>query len=218
MAEKINVYEDILERNNSVASANKALMGKAFCVNIMSSPGAGKTSMLENTLKLLSKKISIGVIEGDMATSNDARRLKKYARSGTVFQVKTENHGGGCHLDASMVKTALMRLGLPKRHYDCIIIENVGNLICPADFNLGETSKAVMLSVTEGDDKPLKYPVIFRAADIIIISKTDLLNHTNFSVKKAVTNIRKLNRKAPVIEISFTNYKAWTDYIIKTPR
>ncbi len=215
MASKISVYEKILGRNDTIAAQNRKLLGKARCVNIMSSPGAGKTTMLEHTLKAMKGRMKIGVIEGDMATSNDAKRLKKYADKGSVYQIRTENYGGGCHLDAEMTAFAMRKIGLPKREYDLVIIENVGNLICPADFNLGEHEKIVMLSVTEGDDKPLKYPVIFRSAGLVIISKTDLLKNTNFSMAKAKTNIRKVNRTAGVIEISFTNFDPWLKYLHK---
>lgn len=202
MAEEIRVYQEILGRNNKQAALNRRDMGRAFCVNMMSSPGAGKTTLLEMTLKELGKEYMIGVIEGDMATSNDAKRLRKYARPGTIYQIKTENFGGGCHLDAAMVSLGLKKIRSTEKRYDAVIIENVGNLICPADFNLGEHKKIVMLSVTEGDDKPLKYPVIFRAADIVILSKVDLLKHTDFSLKKARANIKKINSRAAILEIS----------------
>lgn len=215
---EIDVYEDILGRNDRTAAANRKLMGKAFCVNIMSSPGAGKTTLLEKTLKTISKKCRTAVIEGDMSTSNDANRVKKHLKSGSVVQIKTENFGGGCHLDAAMVSGAIKKLGMPKKIFDLVIIENVGNLICPADFNLGEHKKIVMLSVTEGDDKPLKYPVIFKAADLVVISKTDLLKHVKFSVKNAKKNILKVSPKARVIEISAfrgTGFKDWADFLTK---
>lgn len=217
MAE-VDVYKKILGRNDRKAAENRKAVGNALCLNLMSSPGAGKTTLLEKTLMALGRKYLIGVIEGDMATSNDAKRVRKYARPGAVYQVKTENFGGGCHLDAGMVSTALKKIKAGTRKYDAIIIENVGNLICPADFNLGEHKKAVMLSVTEGDDKPLKYPVIFQAADLVILSKTDLVKHTNFSLKKAGGNIGKINKRAQIIEISSyssNNFKQWLD-ILKT--
>jgi hydrogenase nickel incorporation protein HypB len=211
---EIQVYRQILGRNDRKALLNRKALNGAFCVNIMSSPGAGKTTLLEKTLKTLGKKYLIGVIEGDMATSNDAKRLRKYARPGTIYQIKTENFGGGCHLDAAMVSLGLRKIHASTGKYDAVIIENVGNLICPADFNLGEHKKIIMLSVTEGDDKPLKYPVIFRAADLVIISKTDLIKHTDFSLKKARANIARINNRARIIELSAfseTGFKKWID-------
>jgi hydrogenase nickel incorporation protein HypB len=213
---EIRIYREILARNDLKAADNRKSIGNAFCINIMSSPGAGKTTMLEKTLRKLGKEYLIGIIEGDMATSNDARRLRRYARPGTVHQIRTENYGGGCHLDAAMVSAGLKKINAHEKKYDAVIIENIGNLICPADFNLGEHVKAVMLSVAEGDDKPLKYPVIFRAADLVIISKTDLAKHTKFSIRKAVANVKKVNSKARIIEISSvdnSNFCKWTDYL-----
>jgi hydrogenase nickel incorporation protein HypB len=214
---EIQVYQKILGRNDKLARQNSKALNGAYCINIMSSPGAGKTTLLEKTLKAIGKKYLIGVIEGDISTSNDAKRLRKYARPGTVFQIETENFGGGCHLDAGMVSNGLRKIKAHKKKYDLIIIENVGNLICPADFNLGEHEKVVMLSVTEGDDKPLKYPVIFKAAGLVIISKTDLIKHTDFSMKKAVKNVRKINRKTHILEMSSyksLNFEKWIDFLV----
>lgn len=211
---EIKVYQEILGRNDRKAAENRKALSGAFCMNIMSSPGAGKTTLLEKTLKTLKKKYLIGVIEGDMATSNDAKRLRKFARPNTIYQIKTENFGGGCHLDADMVSIGLKKIGLPKKKYDAVIIENVGNLICPADFNLGEHVKIVMLSVTEGDDKPLKYPVIFKAANLVIISKIDLLKHTDFSLKKARSNIAQVSGKIPIIELSSYEGVGFMQWII----
>ena len=213
---KINVYSKILGKNDKKAGENRNLMRGAFCVNIMSSPGAGKTTLLEMTLKDISEKFVTAVIEGDMSTSNDAERIRKHLRHGSVVQIKTENFGGGCHLDAEMVSSALKKLGLPKKKFELIIIENVGNLICPADFNLGEHKKIVMLSVTEGDDKPLKYPVIFKSADLAVISKTDLVRHVKFSVNTAVKNIKRINPGIRVILVSSfkkKGMKQWLDYL-----
>jgi len=213
---EIEVYREILGRNDKKAAENRKALNGAFCVNIMSSPGAGKTTLLEKTLKSICAKRRTAVIEGDMSTSNDAKRIKKFLKPGSVVQIKTENFGGGCHLDAQMVSIALKKLGMPKKKFDLVIIENVGNLICPADFNLGEHKKIVMLSVTEGDDKPLKYPVIFRPADLVIISKVDLLKHVRFSMKKAVKNIKKVSPSAKVIEVSSFSAKGlkeWIDFI-----
>jgi hydrogenase nickel incorporation protein HypB len=209
---KIKIFENIMESNDRIATENKVLMGTAFSVNIMSSPGAGKTTLLENTLKELGRKYVIGVVEGDITTSNDANRLKKFAASSTIYQIKTRNYGGSCHLDAKMVSRALEKLGAGKKNYDAIIIENVGNLICPADYYLGEDKKAVMLAVTEGDDKPLKYPGMFEAADLVILNKIDLLKHVKFSTKNAIRNIKKINKKAIILQISGQDKKGAAEW------
>ncbi|HDQ26190.1 MAG TPA: hydrogenase accessory protein HypB [bacterium] len=201
MAE-IKVFESIMNRNNALAEKNKKLLKGALVINLMSSPGAGKTSLLEKSLKSLSKKYRTGVIEGDIATSNDADRIKRHLSPSSVYQIKTENYGGGCHLDSKMIAKAVKAIKADKKPYDIIIIENVGNLICPADFYLGEDKKVVMLSVTEGDDKPLKYPGMFAAADLVILSKTDLLKHLDFSLKKAEKYIRKVNKKTLILNMS----------------
>ena len=209
---KINVFESIMSRNDRIAVRNKKIMGKALSLNLMSSPGAGKTRLLETTLKDLGKKMRIGVIEGDVATSNDAERIKKYAPKSAVYQIKTENYGGTCHLDAKMVSKGLAGINAANGNYNLIIFENVGNLICPADFFLGEDKKVVLLSVTEGDDKPVKYPGMFESADLIVLNKIDLLKHLKFNMKKALANIRKINKKVPILLISAekgTGIKSW---------
>jgi hydrogenase nickel incorporation protein HypB len=210
---EIKVVENILGRNDAQAVKNRSLMSRALCLNLMSSPGAGKTTLLERTLDRLGRKHLIGVIEGDIATSNDARRLRRFARPGTVYQIKTENYGGGCHLDADMVATGLAGIRAGSKPYDLIFIENVGNLICPAEFNLGEHKKVVLLSVTEGDDKPLKYPVIFKAADLVLVTKTDLLAHTDFSLKRAHSNIRKVHPRARILDCSSTSRDGFTEWL-----
>ena len=199
MAE-IDIFENIMKRNDSIAGENNKLIGKALGINIMSSPGAGKTTILEKTLEAMDGKFKIGIIEGDMATSNDAKRLKKYKVS--VSQIKTENYGGGCHLDARMVNRALKKIKGKNPKFDLVIIENVGNLICPADFYLGEDKKVVVLSVTEGEDKPLKYPPMFEAADVMILNKIDLLPHVDFNVEKMRAYVGRINKKLKIIEMS----------------
>lgn len=198
MAE-IKVFENILSRNDKIAEQNKKLIGKAFSINMMSSPGAGKTAILERTAAALKEHYKIAVIEGDITTSNDAMRIKKQGVA--AVQIKTENFGGGCHLDAKMVSGALKKIK-NKRSLDLLIIENVGNLICPADFNLGEDKKVVALSVTEGDDKPLKYPQIFAQADLMLLNKTDLLPYVDFDTDKMMKYLKKTNRKLQVIKMS----------------
>jgi len=215
MAE-IEIFENIMKRNDAIAGQNRKLIGNALSINIMSSPGAGKTTILERTLEILKNKLKIGIIEGDIATSEDASRLKKYKIA--VHQIKTENYGGGCHLDARMVNNALKRIKNKNKKYDFIIIENVGNLICPADFYLGEDKKTVVLSVTEGDEKPLKYPLMFELADVMILNKIDLLPYVDFSVEKLKANVKKINKKLKVIEMSAKediNVDVWTKQLKK---
>ncbi|MFP4466643.1 MAG: hydrogenase nickel incorporation protein HypB [Candidatus Goldiibacteriota bacterium] len=216
MAE-VKVFKSIMERNDTAAMKNRKLMNGALCLNIMSSPGAGKTTLLEKMLMAARKKIKTAVIEGDVATSNDAERIKKYTAPGAVYQIKTENFGGGCHLDAKMITNALRKVGLPRKKYDLIIIENIGNLICPAGFFLGEDKKVVIISVTEGDDKPLKYPGMFREADLVIINKVDLLKHVKFSMRKVKENIKKINSRTDVLSLTATRmqdvkqFTAWVE-------
>lgn len=195
----INVYENIMKKNDEIAEYNKKMIKNGLCINIMSSPGSGKTTLLEASLKILKKKHKIAVIEGDVSTSKDALRIK---RCGVfAYQIKTENYGGGCHLDAKMIKEALNKI-VKKDNYDFFIIENVGNLICPADFNLGEDKKAVVLSVTEGADKPLKYPLMFKIADVLVLNKTDLLPYVDFNLKSFEKNVKRINNKLKIIKLS----------------
>ncbi|HPD18835.1 MAG TPA: hydrogenase nickel incorporation protein HypB [Candidatus Goldiibacteriota bacterium] len=195
----IDVYENIMKKNDEIAEYNKKMIKKGLCINIMSSPGSGKTTLLEASLKILKKKYKIAVIEGDISTSNDALRIK---RCGVfAYQIKTENYGGGCHLDAKMIKEALNKI-VKKDNYDFFIVENVGNLICPADFNLGEDKKAVVLSVTEGSDKPLKYPLMFKIADVLVLNKTDLLPYVDFNLKSFEKNVKRINNKLKIIKLS----------------
>ncbi len=200
MAE-VKVFKNIMSKNERAAAENAEAMKKSLCVNMMSSPGAGKTTILEKTLAGAGKKLKAGIIEGDVATSKDAQRLKKYSRA--VHQIKTENFGGACHLDASMVAGALKKLRQKAAGpLDLIIVENVGNLICPADFFLGEDKKVVILSATEGEEKPLKYPLMFRIADLLIVNKSDLFPHIDFSMKNLKKNAKKVNPKLKVLEMS----------------
>ncbi len=208
---EIDIFENIMKRNDKIANENKKLLKKTLCLNIMSSPGAGKTTLLENTLKIIKNRYKTGVIEGDVTTANDAKRIKKYIKD--VYQIKTENFGGGCHLDAKMINFALKKLKANKKKYDIIIIENVGNLICPADFNLGEDKKVLLLSVTEGEDKPLKYPLMFQVADLLLINKIDLIPFLNFNLKNLRNNVNKVNPELKFIEISATKEKNLESFI-----
>ncbi len=193
----IRLETDILGKNNAYADQNRArLSGKGIlALNLVSSPGSGKTTLLVETLKRLAGTVPVSVVEGDQQTSNDADRIR--ATGAPAVQINT---GKGCHLDAHMVGHALDKL--PLDGGGIVFIENVGNLVCPAGFDLGEAARVVILSVTEGDDKPLKYPDIFANADLMILNKSDLLPHVDFRVETAVDNAKRVNRKLQTLQVS----------------
>lgn len=197
----LRIEQDILSGNDAQAASNRArfAMNRLFALNFVSSPGSGKTSLLVDTIRRWQARTPLAVIEGDQQTANDAQRIR--AAGAAAVQINT---GKGCHLDAHMVTRALDRLeaedNLPQD--GLLFIENVGNLVCPAAFDLGEAHKVVILSVTEGDDKPLKYPDMFRAADLLILSKIDLLPHVDFSLEVALANARSIRPGLPVVCVS----------------
>ncbi|HUR74819.1 MAG TPA: hydrogenase nickel incorporation protein HypB [Sporichthya sp.] len=200
-SERVTVLERIFDENDRIAAANRADLAAAgvFAVNLMSSPGAGKTTLLRETLARLQGKLRIGVIEGDIETSLDADRLAGFGA--VVELVNTGNgFGGECHLDAPMVRRALTRL--PLADLDLVVIENVGNLVCPAEFDTGEHVRAMVYSVTEGEEKPLKYPVMFRSADLVLINKVDLLPHLDVDLGLFEANLRRMNPTVPTIKVS----------------
>jgi hydrogenase nickel incorporation protein HypB len=205
---KINVMTDILESNDRIAAANGEVFKKHrnLVLNLISSPGSGKTTMLEKTAEALKGKLRLGVVAGDIETSRDSERLQKYKLP--VVQLTT---GSACHLDANMVASALPHLDLSK--VDILVIENVGNLVCPAEFKVGEDCKVVMLSVTEGDEKPLKYPLVFNESALLLINKIDLLKYTNFNLKEAKANARRVNPDLDIIDISCTTGEGVSDWI-----
>ena len=205
---EVNVMQDILGQNDALAAAMKADFAarRIFVLNLMGSPGSGKTTLLEATLRALSGALRMAVIEGDLFTSKDADRIG--ALGAQVVQINTS---GGCHLDAPMVQKALSSLDLDA--LDLIIIENVGNLVCPAEFALGEDAKAVVLSVTEGDDKPMKYPLMFKESAVAIINKTDLLPFTNFDLPQATEDIRTIHPGASVLPVSATKGDGMQDWL-----
>ena len=205
---KINVMTDVLEANDRIATANGEVFKKHrnLVLNLISSPGSGKTTMLEKTAEVLKGKLRLGVIAGDIETTRDSERLQKYKLP--VVQLTT---GSACHLDANMVASALPHLDLSK--IDVLVVENVGNLVCPAGFKVGEDYKVVMLSVTEGDEKPLKYPLIFRESALLLINKIDLLKYTNFNLKEAKANARRVNPDLDIIDISCTTGEGISDWI-----
>ena len=193
----ISVERDLLSKNNAYAAANRARLQTAgvFALNLVSSPGSGKTTLLVRAVTELKSRWPIAVIEGDQQTSRDADRIR--ATGAPAVQVNT---GKGCHLDAHMVGHALDHLPLPAR--GVLFIENVGNLVCPAAFDLGEGHKIVVLSVTEGEDKPLKYPDMFAAADLMLLNKIDLLPHLDFDMAACLADARRANPRIEVLPVS----------------
>ncbi len=208
---EIKIMKNILDRNQNKADEVRNIMRekKVLMVNIISSPGAGKTTLLERTCQELSADYRIGIIEGDITTDRDAQRLKKYDIP--IVVINTE---GGCHLDSHSISKTLGSFDLD--NIDVLFVENVGNLICPSQFDLGETFKLAIVSTTEGDDKPAKYPMLFREAKAVLMNKIDLIPYTNFNTENFKTDMRKLNPVIPVMEISCTRgdgLKKWYDWI-----
>ncbi len=200
-AQRVEVLESIFAENDTRADINR----RAFeehgirALNLMSSPGSGKTTVLAATLEAFAGELAVGVIEGDIATDLDAVKLE--GRGAQVSLINTSNgFGGECHLDAPMVNRALQ--GLDLAPLDLVIIENVGNLVCPAEFDVGEHAKAMVYSVTEGEDKPLKYPVMFRAVDVVLLNKIDLVPHLDVDVESYLANVRRVNPTATVLPLS----------------
>ncbi len=213
--QRIDVLEAIFAENDVLADANRAAFESngIRTLNLMSSPGSGKTTVLQATLDELAGKFAIGVIEGDIATDLDAAKLS--GRGAQVSLLNTSNgFGGECHLDAPMVNRALPGLDLPA--LDLVIIENVGNLVCPAEFDVGEHAKAMVYSVTEGEDKPLKYPVMFRSCGLVVVNKVDLLPYLGFDMGGFLDNLRKVNPAAEVMLVSARTGEgvdAWCDWL-----
>ncbi|NVJ91929.1 MAG: hydrogenase nickel incorporation protein HypB [Methylocystaceae bacterium] len=207
----IAIEQDILGKNDHLAAHNRDHFKAAgiFALNLVSSPGSGKTTLLTRTIEDLKSDLPIAVIEGDQQTANDADRIR--ATGVAALQVNT---GKGCHLDADMIAQAIHRMEMPND--GVMFIENVGNLVCPAAFDLGEAHKVAILSVTEGEDKPIKYPDMFAAADIMILTKIDLLPYLNFDVAACMDYARRVNPDLKIFQLSSTNgegLEAWYDWI-----
>ena len=194
---KIKVVRDILEANQRIASENREIFTRygVFVINLMSSPGAGKTTLLERTIESLKDTIPIGVIEGDIRSSIDAERIDKLGVP--VVQINTD---GACHLDGNMVREGLGELDLSSLRL--LFVENVGNLVCPAEFKIGEDHKVMILSVTEGDDKPSKYPLMFRESSVLLINKIDLLPYIECDLERIKSSARDINPGLEIFEIS----------------
>jgi hydrogenase nickel incorporation protein HypB len=208
---KVKVVTRILEANERIAAQNRKLFDKTgvYVINLMSAPGAGKTSLIERTIRKLQRKLSIGVIEGDIAGTEDARRIESLGIP--VVQINTD---GACHLNANMINAVIS--DLPLKDLDLLIIENVGNLVCPAEFKVGEDIKVMILSITEGDDKPLKYPLMFRESSALILNKIDLLPYIDADIEKIKKDSLSLNPSLKIFEVSCKTGKGigqWTEWI-----
>ena len=215
---KVNVGKKILSENEKYAFENVLFFRKhkKLCLNMISSPGSGKTTILTRTICDLKDRIKIGVIEGDIQTDIDAERIR--LTKAPVVQINTD---GACHLSAAQVSSALKEL--PVKDLDLIFVENVGNLVCPSDFDLGEHGKIVVLSVAEGDDKPAKYPAIFAKSKALLINKIDLLEggHVDFDIERAKTDARRLNKSIEIFPISAKTGEGmnnWYEWLIQSAR
>jgi hydrogenase nickel incorporation protein HypB len=208
---ELTVDRAVLEANERIAARNQQLFMEkgVFVINLMSSPGAGKTSLLERTIERVKDRIRIGVIEGDIQSARDAERVAKKG----VMAVQIET-AGACHLDGQMVSDAAEAFDLDA--LDLLVIENVGNLVCPAEFNLGERAKVMILSVTEGDDKPMKYPLMFQLAQVLLVNKIDLLPYIDCDVAKIRAEAKALNPGITIFEVSCRTgegLEAWCDWL-----
>jgi hydrogenase nickel incorporation protein HypB len=208
---QVKLVSSILEANDRLAGTNRELFQAkgVFVLNLMSSPGSGKTTILERTIEHLRGKLSIGVIEGDICTARDAERIEK--KGVPVVQINTS---GACHLDANMIASCLEDFNLDE--LDLLVVENVGNLVCPAEFDIGEDMKVMVLSVTEGNDKPLKYPLMFRESKALLVNKIDLLPYTNFDMDTLERDVLGINsgiRIFPVSAIKDEGMEAWCQWL-----
>jgi hydrogenase nickel incorporation protein HypB len=211
MPKEMDIHKPILDKNDKLADELRARFAKehVFVVDLMASPGSGKTSTILATIDALRDEFNIAVIEGDIASSVDSQRIKDQGIA--AVQINT---GGACHLESTMIKRAVDVLDLER--LDLIIIENVGNLVCPTDFDLGENAKIMILSVPEGHDKPLKYPGIFQVSDAVILNKVDTMPVFNFDMASFEADVRKLNPVAPIFPLSATSgegMEAWTEWL-----
>jgi hydrogenase nickel incorporation protein HypB len=211
---KIPVVKQILEANDRIADQNRAIFDEngLLVINLMSSPGAGKTSLLEKTIDVLKDTLRIGVIEGDIQSTHDAERIA--LKGVPAVQINT---GGACHLDGNMIRDTFPEMDL--EGLDLLVVENVGNLVCPAEFRLGEDFKVMILSVTEGDDKPSKYPLMFRESAVLLINKIDLLPYVDCSLAKIREEALKINPHLTIFDVSCKTGEGlgpWTDWLKKS--
>ena len=208
---QIEIVKDVLDANRVVAEENRKLLKDAgvFAINLMGSPGSGKTTVLERTLEHIAGKIRVGIIQGDITTTLDSERLQRF--NVPIIQINTEPFGGDCHLGANLVQRALQSLDLSQ--IQLLFIENVGNLVCPAEFDIGENLKAVVFSVTEGEEKPLKYPLMFRECGLVLISKIDLLPYLDVQIEKMIANVRQINSASTIIPLSAKTGEGTNDWL-----
>jgi hydrogenase nickel incorporation protein HypB len=212
---EIKILRNVLDANELIAAQNRRDFDAGGCcvINVMSAPGSGKTTILERTIEALRGRLKVGVIEGDVRGTLDADRLAPLGVP--VAQINTDPHfGGECHLDARMVRNAIAEF--PLEGLDLVLIENVGNLVCPAQFSVGEDRRVMVSSVAEGDDKPLKYPLMFRVSDLLILNKIDLLGHVDFDQERFRANLARVNADLPVIELSArtgAGCERWVDWL-----
>ncbi len=209
---KVSLNQKILSRNEECAKKNKAFFKEndVFCLNVISSPGSGKTTTISRTIKDLGDQIRIGVVEGDIKTDTDAQKIRD--AGGEAVQIETH---GACHLSAEQVYNAIKVLDAEKM--DVVFIENVGNLVCPSAFDLGEALRVILLSVPEGDDKPIKYPGTFAEADVVLISKIDLGDYVDFNLERVLADIRVVNPDVDIFQVSATTGEgmdAWYDWLM----
>ena len=204
----VTVERKILKKNDEIANENRELLkhNNVYALNLLSSPGSGKTTLLEKTLSKINKSFNIAVVEGDVQTDNDAQRIA--VLDVPVVQIVTN---GGCHLEAKLVQNAFDSFDI--ENLNLLIIENVGNLVCPANYDLGENKKVVLVSTTEGDDKPLKYPAMFRVSDVLIINKTDLLEYVDFNIETVKQNALSINPNLKIFELSCKTGDGLNDWI-----
>jgi hydrogenase nickel incorporation protein HypB len=208
----ITIEKKVLQKNDEMAQQNRSFFARngIFVINLVSSPGSGKTSILEKTLDYLNDKVKIAVIEGDVQTDLDAQRVARFGVP--VVQIVTN---GGCHLEAKLVQDAIAKIDV--KDIEILVIENVGNLVCPAGYDLGEAMKIVVASTTEGDDKPLKYPAMFRNASVLVINKIDLVPYVNCSLDRLKKNALQINPNLKVFETSCTTIAGipeWSEWIL----
>lgn len=213
---EIKVNEKILSKNDQIAQETEELLQekKVFCINMMSSPGSGKTTILEKSIPMFQKDVRIGVLEGDVATHIDAERIEKF--NIPVAQITTDVFGGSCHLSAKMISERITQL--PLDQLDLVVVENVGNLICPAGFRIGSDIDVVVLSLTEGQEKPLKYPAIFQKSHLVLINKIDLADALEIDPEDVAKNVHKINPLIPCIFVSAKTgqgMESWVKWVIE---